>query len=171
MLANSGFMPFVIEFPKALNAQIVGFLLLIALFLWKVAPGLKTMLSDRASRVAEAQHQVDATLADVQRLRNDYAQRLQGIEAEARERIDAAVREAETARGEIIAEAQQSAIAIKRRTEEELARELTRQRILLRRQLVQTSIETAEYSLKAFADDKVQRQLIQDFITSAEKGA
>ena len=157
--------PFAIEFPDSLKAQIIGFLLLIALFMLKVKPGLSAMLGARTTRIEEAQVQVDTALAETQRLHDDYAARLKGIEREARSRIDEAVQEAETVRGEIIAEAQQTSVLIRRRAEEELAREQTRQRILLHRLLVQQTIDAAEHSVTVFSGEDVQRQLIQNFVT------
>ncbi len=155
--------PFANEFPDSFKAQIIGFLLLVGLFMWKVKPALGAMLSARSTRIAESHEQVDRALSETQRLHDDYAARLKGIEREARERINAAVQEAETVRGEIIAEAQNTSIQIRRRAEEELSREQTRQRILLRRLLVQQTIDAAEHAVTAFSQESVQRQLIQDF--------
>lgn len=164
-LAEITLNPFAIEFPNSLKAQIIGFVLLVLLFQWKVKPGLSAMLGARTTRIEESQVQVDTALAETQRLHDDYAARLKGIEREARARIDEAVQEAETVRGEIIAEAQSASIQIRRRAEEELAREQTRQRILLHRLLVQQTLDAAEQSVTEFAGESVQRQLIQDFVS------
>ncbi len=170
-LAEITFNPFAIEFPDSLKAQIIGIILLFALFWWKVKPGLGAMLGTRTTRIEEAQLQVDTALSETQRLHDDYAARLKGIEREARARIDEAVQEAEIVRGEIISEAQVTAIQIRRRAEEELSREQTRQRILLQRLLVQQTLDAAEYSVTAFAGEKVQRQLIQDFVTQVAQSS
>lgn len=166
------FGPIANEHPEALLALVIGFLLLLFLLV-KVnipvfsLPYLRGVLNDRASRIQDAHEQVDRALADVRQLHDDYASRLQRIETEARQRIDEAVREAELARTEIISEARQSAEALRRRSEEELARERTRQRILLRQQLVAITLDAAEESVRAATNDSVQRSLIQDFITRA----
>ncbi len=162
------FFPVKNEFPKAFLAIVIGFVLLAAL-IWKfVLPGAKTALKDRESRIEEAHNQVQTALRDVQNLRNDYDLRLKSIEAEARERIDAAVREADAVHGEIIAEAQSTADAIRRRTQEELARERNRQRLLLRRQLVQSALDAAEQSIISTNSDGIQRELIKDFATQVK---
>jgi F-type H+-transporting ATPase subunit b len=151
------------HYPKAFLALIVGFALLVLLVVKFVLPGLKTMLRDRETRIETAHNQVQAALSDVKHLRDDYAVRIARIEAEARERIDAAVREAEAVREEIIAEAQNTAVAINRRTQEELARERNRQRLILRRQLVESALNAAEQSIVATNSDSTQRELIKDF--------
>lgn len=167
--------PFAIEYPDRLIAQILGFALF-ALILWKMPPSiplgipfLRETLRERSARIAETQSQVENALADVQRLHDDYAARLRSIEQEARHRIEEAVREAEVAREEIITEAQQSAQLIRRRAEEEIARESARQRTLLRRQIVQSTLEAAEEAVRAHAGEQVQRLLITDFIASVGK--
>jgi len=173
-LAEIG-IPWVNEFPDSFKGQVIGFILLVAL-LWKFAkPGISTMLNDRASRIQEAQSQVELALSEAKSVKSDYSSRLSGIEEEQRQRIAEAVREAEQVRGEIIAEAQHTAALIQRRAQEELAREQTRQRILLHRELVQQTMSAAEQSVTAFSQEPVQRQLIQEFVsqvaTTNEKGA
>ena len=164
--------PFVIEDPKSFVALIVGFLVLL-LILWKVnipylsLPYFRTMLGERAGRIEEAHNQVQRALEEAQQVRNDYATRLTRIEEETRAHIDAAVKEADTARAEIIAEAQQSAVALRRRTEEEIARERQRARIQLRRQIVQITMDAASEAARTHSNEAVQRQLIRDFISRA----
>lgn len=162
------FGPFALEDPKILVSTLIGLVLLglllyfvnVPVFSW---PYLNGVLSARSARIEEHHRQVETALTDVRSLHNDYATRLQRIEVEARERIDSAVREADAARTEIIAEAQLSATALRRRAEEELARERTRSRILLRQQIVKTSLDAAEQAVRANSTDAVQRHLIRDF--------
>lgn len=168
------FGPVANEYPKSFLGIILGFVLLVALLAKFVVPGVKNMLKERETRIETAHDQVEIALRDVRNLRNDYDSRLKTIESEARERIDAAVREAEAVRGEIIAEAQSTSDAIHRRTQEELSRERNRQRLMLRRQLVQSALDAAEQSIVSTNSDGVQRELIRDFaaqVKTAEKGA
>jgi len=172
LLAEFQFGPISIEDPSVFGAQVVGFILF-ALLLWFVnvpvfsRPALKQMLTERETRVEDVHNQIDTALSETQRLHDEYAQRLRNIETESRERIDAAVREADAAHNEIIADAQGAAKLVVRRTEEELSREATRQRILLRRQIVQISLDAAESTVVSLNTDAVQRHLINDFIARA----
>ena len=166
------YIPFAIEHPGAVISLIIG-LVLILFVLWKFDiiyisyPYWKALLTERTARIETNHNQVQQALAEARSLRDDYANRLRGIEVEQRERIEAAVREAETSRAEIIADAAQLAAAIRRRTEDELARERTRQRIQLRREIVQTTFDAAEKAVKANSTDSVQHQLIGDFVARA----
>src|SRR5581483_6959814 len=169
LLAEIHFGPFAIEHPETVLAMLVGLALLVLLLGRFGLPSARSMLNDRAARIEENLTQVQRALEDVQRQRNDYAARIAQIETEARQRIDAAVREAETSRAEIIAEAEQTANALRRRAEEEIARERTRQRIRLRQEIVQLTLNAAEQSVRAHTNESVQRQLIGDFIARAAK--
>ena len=158
-----GFGPFLVEHPKDLFATAVG-LALLAFLLYKFAlPGLRSTLTTRAATIETGLNQVDRQLEDIAQLRNDYSNRIQAIEVEQRERIGAAVRDADNARADIIAEAQETARALRRRSEEEMDRERTRQRILVRQQIVQITLDAAEQAVKAQNSESVQRQLIRDF--------
>jgi F-type H+-transporting ATPase subunit b len=164
--------PFKIEHPEIFLSFVIGFFILLALIVrvpipYLSAPHYRKVLDERETRIGTNKQQVDTAIAEVERLRSDYAARLARIEEEARQRIDAAVRESDAARAEIIAEAEQLAHAIRRRSEEELARERTRQRILFRQQLVKTALDSAEAAVREVSNDAVQRQLIGDFIAQA----
>jgi len=168
--------PWQFEHPEILWSSIIGFVLLILLVLrvpipFLSVPHYRKTLDERAVRIKTNKQQVDTAIGEVRDLRNDYAARLTRIEEEARQRIDAAVREADAARAEIIAEAEQTAHAIRRRSEEEIARERTRQRILFRQQLVKTALDSAEEAIQEHTNEAVQHRLIGDFIGQAAGGA
>jgi F0F1-type ATP synthase membrane subunit b/b' len=176
LLAEIQFGPFSIEDPKAFLAQVIGFILLV-LLLWFVnvpvfsRPFIRELLVSRETRVEEVHNQLDIAVADTQKLHDDYVERLRNIEIESRLQIDKAVREADAAHDAIIADAKQAAEAVLRRSEEELGREQTRQRILLRRTIVKISLDAAEETVVRLNDDKVQRSLIADFIRHAGSSA
>ena len=168
--------PFKIEHPEIFLSVVIGFVLLLALILrvpipYLSVPHYRKVLDEREVRIGTNKQQVDTAIAEVQQLRNDYGARLERIEEEARLRIDAAVRESDAARAEIIAEAEQLARAIRRRSEEELARERTRQRILFRQQLVKTALDSAEAAVREVTDETVQHRLIGEFIAQAASTA
>ncbi len=171
-LAEITYWPFANEHPDALLATAVGFLLL-GLLLFKVnipylsAPYLRGVLNDRSTQIEGNHNQVQSALGDAKRVRDDYALRVQQIEAESRLHIEAAVREADAAREQIIADALAAAEALKRRSEEEIRREQTRQRIILRQQIVQTTLDAAEQAIRGNSGEAVQHQMIQDFIVRA----
>ncbi len=168
-LAEINLGPFVIEDTGSFLALVIGFVLL-ALILVKFnvpylsLPYWNDLLHSRTERIATNHATVERELAAAQKLRDDYADRLRAIEIEHRERLEAAVREADAARGEIIAEAQASAAALKRRAEDEMARVQTRSRIQMRRDIVRISIDAAESAVREHSGPETQRRLIDQFV-------
>ena len=167
VLAEFQLGPFALEHPSGLFATIVGLVLLVVLakplgkFLGLPQPSV--VLADRSRQIETDTLQVERQMQDIAQLRNDYANRIQTIEKEQRDRIAAAVRDADNARADILAEAEETSRALRRRGEEEMERERTRQRILLRQHMVQTTLNAAESAIKAQNSDAMQRQLIRDF--------
>jgi F-type H+-transporting ATPase subunit b len=134
-------------------------------------PYLRQILIDREVRVEEVHNQLESAIADTRKLHDDYLERLKNIEVESTRQIENAVKEADAVHDEIIADARTAAAAVLRRADDELAREQTRQRILLRRTIVSLSLDAAEQTVVALNTDDVQRKLISDFIDRAGKGA
>jgi F-type H+-transporting ATPase subunit b len=171
LLAEIGLGPFKIEDPSIYVALLIGFVLIVVFF-WKVnipgsVPYFRDVLGPRAERIQDEQDQVKKALEETERIRNDYKRRLDQIEAEQTQRLNDAVREADAARESIIAEAQESVQAIRRRAEDELARERVRQRIQLRRAIVELTLDAAEHSVNENSTEAVQHQLIRRFIADA----
>ncbi len=177
MLAEFQFGPIAIENPKILIAQIIGFVLF-AILVWKMpktiplgVPFLKDATSERSARIEDNLAQVETAVSDTQRIHDDYLSRLRSVESEANQRIEAAVREAEEARAGIIAEAEETSKQVRRRAEDELAREQTKQRILLRQKIVALTLDAAEKSAREHSTANTQRHLISDFIARAANDA
>lgn len=160
--------PFSLEHPELTLALILGLVLLAVIYKPLMSflgfPRLELLVPERSAKVEEVQKQAGRALGDVKQVHDDYAARLLKIEGEQRVRIDAAVQESSKARADIIADAQIAAIALQRRAEEEIARETTRQRILLRQQLVQMTLGAAEQTVRDHNSPTMQRQLIASFI-------
>ncbi len=163
-LAEIQFGPFALEHTESLLATLVGFVLLVFLLVRYAMPPIRTQLAERITHIETVQAEAERHLAEARQIRDDYATRIAQIEVEHRNRLDAAVREADAARAQMIADAQETARALRRRAEEEIARERTRQRILMRRQLVQITVDAAEQSVRTLNSEDSQRRLIADFI-------
>lgn len=159
------FGPVANEFPETFWAIVVGFILLLWLS-WRFGmPLARSFFNDRANRIEEAHRQLQQAMDEVQGQHDEYLRRLREIEVEARAHIDAAVREAEATRAEIIADAASAADAVRRRAGEEIEREQSRARLRMRRQIVEIVLDAAEAAARMQATEQVQRSLINDFVT------
>lgn len=165
------FIPFKLDVPPGadfwpfLIVSVLA-LVLVLLFIFKVYPAneIRGILNEREAAIARAQEQVDQTMRETEEMRNDYRQRLQGIETETQRRLAEAVSEANTLRDSILAEARTSADAIVRRGEEDLARERAKAHITLRQQFVEDVIRAAEYAAGQSLDGGRQQKLVARFV-------
>lgn len=150
--------------PHVIAAQIIGFVLLwilLAKFLFKPVMGL---MDSRQQDIKSVYDNAEAERVKAEEFRADYEKRLAGIEAEARTRIQTAVREAENTKDEIVADARTRAEDVLRRGQEDLARE--REKILaqLREEVVNISLSAASKIIGESLDDTRHRKLVNDFV-------
>lgn len=167
MFHNLTLNPYRFEYTDRWVSLVLGFVLIAALIYWKGAPLLRKFLAARAEQISEAYDKSDRYLNEAKQVYNEYTDLLASIEQEHKRHMEEAVREAIKAHNLILDDAHSTAEAITRRMKEEISREQTRQRILLRRQMVQIIISTAEYTFNALRTDAGQHGLIQNFVTLA----
>ncbi|MDH7482246.1 MAG: F0F1 ATP synthase subunit B [Armatimonadota bacterium] len=154
--------------PKVMAAQVTGFILLwIVLARYLFRPVL-AFLDERQRQIKLAIDNANEERAKAEQLRAEFEQRMASIEAEARSRVQAAVREANAAKEEILAEARNRAESILQRGQEDLARE--REKILaqLREEVVNISLAAAGKVIGEALDEERHRKLVSDFIEKLE---
>lgn len=156
--------------PSLLAGQIVAFLIFAALF-WRFAQKpLLNILDERKADIQATYDQLDADRDAMMAARRDYEQRLAGIEAEAREQIQTAVKEAQVLRNEIIADAHKQAESIIERGGIEIEREREKAFMEMRQQIVALSVAAAGKIIGESMDSPRHTKLVDEFITLAAKG-
>lgn len=150
--------------PKVMAAQVVGFALLwlvLAKFLFRPVMAL---LKARAQEIKTTYETAEDERAKAEEFRADYEKRLAGIEAEARARIQAAIKEAQGAKTEILADAKTRSEEILQRGQEDLARERAKVLAQLREETVNISLAAAGRVIEESLDEARHRKLVSDFI-------
>jgi F-type H+-transporting ATPase subunit b len=99
-------------------------------------------------------------------LRADYEQRLTSIEAEAREKIQGAIKDAQAARDQIVLEANTRSREMITRAEQEIQHERDQALITLRQQVVDLALGATTKVIGDSLDESRQRRLIDDFIAT-----
>jgi F0F1-type ATP synthase membrane subunit b/b' len=148
--------------------SLAGFAALAFIVVKFVVPVIRGMLNERREAIEAADAQVKATLADAERMRNDYRQRLENIEEETKTRLEAAVAEAGRLREQILEEARGLAADIVRRGEEEVAQERAKAQAHLRIQFVDSVIRAAGYAASRSLTDADQGRLLGEFVREVE---
>jgi len=156
--------------PSLLLTQAIGFIITVAL-LWKFGfKPINGILEQRQADIKATYDQLDADRDEMIKTRREYEQRLAGIEAEARERIQAAVKEAQTLRDQMLADAHKQAEAIIERSRTDSQREREKVFLDMRQQIVSLSLAAAGKVIGESLDTPRQIKLVDDFIALAGSG-
>ena len=150
--------------PAEFWVQVVGFIVLIWLLNRYLSRPILNVIESRQTEIRTTYDQLDADREAMTKARAEYEQRLAGIESDARERIQAAVKEAQELRGSIIADAQKQAESIVETGRADLERERTRTFLELRQDVVNLAIQAAERVVGESMNDERQRRLVDQFI-------
>lgn len=153
--------------PQLIVINILGFLGLLFLANKMVFTPIGRVIDERQADVTSTYDRLDADQREMQRLKADYEQRLSQIEAEAREKINAAVKEAQTLRDQIISKANEQSREIVTRAEAEAEREREQAMITLRQQIVDLALGATNKVIGESLDGDKQKKLIDDFIAQS----
>lgn len=143
----------------------VGFLLLFMLLKRFAFGPIFNVLEQRQTTIRNNLDEAEARRNEMARLQKDYEQRLAAIEDEARDKIQAAVKDAQAARDEIIARANADREAIMRRTEEDILRERDKATAIMRDQIAEMAVTGASRILRQKLDVPNQGRLIDEVIS------
>jgi F-type H+-transporting ATPase subunit b len=149
-----------------LLVQIVGFLILIAI-LAKFAFGpIYKMLEARQSNIRGNLDEAESRRNEMVRLQQDYETRLAQIEDEARDKIQAAIKEAQIARDEILEKAREDAARIAQRGQEEMASERAKAMAEMRDEIANMAIAAATQAVRGNLNSQNHSALIDQAIAS-----
>ena len=161
--------------PLALNiplvvTQIIGFLLLLWFLNRFVFKPIFGILDERQRLIQEIYDGLDADKAQMNEMRQDYERRLNNIEAEAREKIQAAVQEAQALRDNLVADARQQAETIVIQGRNDSERERQAAFLEMRQQIVAIAMSAAGKVVGENLTDARQTKMVDDFIGSVGLG-
>ena len=162
--------------PLALNiplivTQIIGFLLLLWFLNRFVFKPIFSILDERQQLIKDTYDQMDADRQRMEETRRQYEQRLHGIEEEAREKIQAAVKEAQNLRDNLIADANSQAESIIQQGRNESERDRQKAFLEMRSQIVTLAVSAAGKVIDENLTDARQTKLVDDFIGSLGNGS
>jgi F-type H+-transporting ATPase subunit b len=148
----------------AIISQILAFLILIwALKKYLFGP-IGTVLEARQSEVQSTLDRIAADRQAMEQARTDYEQRIASVEAEAREKIQAAIKEAQGMKDEIVGAARTEADRMITRGRAEIEREKTTALAELRTEVADLVVAAAGKVLGRAIDERAHHDLIRDFV-------
>lgn len=152
--------------PRLIVVNVLGFVLLLWVMKRFLYGPITQVMSNRAEDIRSMYAAAESEKSAMEELRRDYEKRLDSIESEARERIQAAIKEAHGIRDEIISNARARAEAVLERGQEELAREREKAIVALREEVADLVIRASSRLLERSLDDAAHRKLIDEFISN-----
>ena len=126
------------------------------------------LLAERRGSIQETYDKIEFDKQSMLQMKTDYEQRLAGIEAQARERIQNAIKEAEGMKNQILDEARAQAEQLRAANQQQLARDRQMIMIELRTQVADLALRASERLIGANLDDEKNRKLVQEFIDQVE---
>ena len=162
--------------PLALNiplivTQIIGFLILLWCLNRFVFKPIFAILDERQKAIQDTYDQLDKDRAAMEQTRRQYEERLANIEHDARERIQAAVKEAQALRDSLVADAQRQAEAIVAQGRNDSEQERQQAFLEMRQQVVALAVAAAGKVVGESLDDARHVRLVDDFIGQVGAGA
>jgi F-type H+-transporting ATPase subunit b len=154
---------------RLIIVNILGFLILVWILKKFLYGPITQMIANRGEEIRSTYETAESEKATMEQLRKDYEKRLENIESEAHEKIQAAIKEAHGIRDEIIADARTRSEDILKRGEEELGREREKTVAALRDDVADLVVSASSNLLERSMDDAAHRKLIDDFISSVGK--
>ena len=152
--------------PALLLTQIVGFIILMLLLNRFAFKPLFGILDQRQADIKATYDQLDDDRRRMEQTRRDYELRLQGIEEEAREKIQAAVKDGQALRDSLVADAQMQAATIIEQGRNESERDRQKAFLEMRTQIVTLAVAAAGKVIDENLTDARQTKLVDDFIGS-----
>jgi F0F1-type ATP synthase membrane subunit b/b' len=106
---------------KLVLVNIIGFVILLVVAKKMVFDPIGKVVTERDSDISGQYDRLESAQREMEALKADYESRLTAIEAEAREKIQTAIKEAQAARDQILADANQKSHEIVSKAEAEAA--------------------------------------------------
>ena len=127
------------------------------------------MLDKRRAHIEEGLRQIAQGKAEMDRLKDDYAKRLAGIEEEARVKLQQAILEGKKAAGEIQEQARAQGYTLMNKAKETIELELAKAKISLRDQMAQLTVDAVERVVRQKLDAKSDRHLVDAVLEELER--
>ena len=157
-----------IDINATLIAQIINFVILLAIlakFAWK--PIMKA-LEERESRIAGDLANAEKERETAEKLRQEYQQQLADARVQAQSIIDKATKLAEQTKDQILEEARAENARLLKAAEEQIAVERERALAQMRSEVVALSIAAATKVIEQNLDTNTNAKLVADFINTLD---
>ena len=151
---------------KLVLVNIIGFVILLVVAKKMGFDPIGKVVTERDSDISGQYDRLESAQREMEALKSDYESRLTAIEAEAREKIQTAIKEAQAARDQILSDANQKSHEIVSKAEAEAERAKEQAMTELRMRIVDIAVGTTRRIIGESLSADRQAALVDEYIAT-----
>jgi len=152
--------------PKLILVNIIGFVILLVVAKKIVFDPIGKVVTERGSDITDQYGRLESAQREMETLKADYEARLAAVEAEAREKIQSAIKEAQSARDQILLDANLKSHDIVSKAEAEAERAKEQAMTELRMRIVDIAVGTTRRIIGESLSADRQATLVDEYIAT-----
>lgn len=149
---------------KLMLIQAINFAVLMAILWFLLNKFIRPFMHKRAEDIRQAFADIETQKKDIEAIKQEYANQLNDLKAQARETIDKAVNEGNQVREEILAQADKDRVELLEKAKKEIEHEARKAIVEIQKEVAALSIMAAGKIIKKQVDEQVSRTLVEDFL-------
>ncbi|WP_094603942.1 ATP synthase subunit b, sodium ion specific [Sporomusa silvacetica DSM 10669] len=157
-----------VDLNATLIAQIINFLILVAILTKVAYKPLMQALADRQAKIADSLETAEQEKQAAEKLKQEYLAQLAEARTQAQAIVEKAAKLAEQTKEEILKEAREESIRLVKATQEEIAREREHAIAELKGEVVTLAVAAASKIIAQNMDEQANARIVDDFINKLD---
>jgi len=147
----------------------ISFIILVLVLNKLLFKPLIKFVDSRSTEIKDTYNKIELDKKEISRLSEEYQNKLNQIEKEAYQKIQAAIKEGLTEKTQIISESHLQADSILRKAKEELELEKRKAMREMRQEVINLSISAAERVIKEKLNEQSNSRIVAEFLEEMDK--
>ena len=157
-----------VDLNATLIAQIINFLILVAILTKVAYKPLMQALADRQAKIADSLETAEQEKQAAEKLKQEYLAQLAEARTQAQAIVEKAAKLAEQTKEEILKEAREESNRLLKATQEEITRERERAIAELKGEVVTLAVAAASKIIAQNMDEQANSRIVNDFINNLD---
>lgn len=157
-----------VDLNATLIAQIINFLILVAILTKVAYKPLMQALADRQAKIADSLEMAEQEKQAAEKLKQEYLAQLAEARTQAQTIVEKAAKLAEQTKEEILKEAREESSRLLKATQEEIAREREQAIAELKCEVVTLAVAAASKIIAQNMDEQANARIVDDFINNLD---
>ncbi len=157
-----------VDLNATLIAQIINFLILVAILTKVAYKPLMQALADRQAKIADSLETAEQEKQAAEKLRQEYLAQLAEARTQAQAIVEKAAKLAEQTKEQMLKEARDESARLLKAAQEEIARERDLAIAELKGEVVTLAVAAASKIVAQNMDDAANARIVEDFITNLD---